>query len=1402
MKTILQYLIIGLFLFFSLEGFGQCPSADMNVSGTNSGCEGQSITVDNNTTNPTQVDSFIWRWNNDVDYGYPDTFITVFNMNSQTHTYVIPDAAVSNNCNTTSLEFEIELEVYDQCNVNLSSNSSPIFIYIKPRPLFTTFTPVVCLGESISFSNSTCPSVSPGISYEWDFGDASPNSTQSNPSHTYTTSGTYTVTLTATNDDAAVICGTLSDTYQMQVTVLDAPQPQYTLSATSLNSTQDTICAGNSLTISSQSLNTDSINIDISPNNGFTLTSGNDYTNPTSINFTNDGLYTITLKTYQCNGANPCNQQNIICDEEVTFDIYVLPSSGATLDVDDCINNFIVDFNPDFQYTGTPPSGVVWNFLDINENTTHPSQTGVNPSSVDYTTNGFGTYIVEVIYPDACNNQTLRDTFIIGELATFAPIPDYCEGSNVQINLDDLILTPANSDFDWSGNGVYIGNNGDDSLDISGLSVGSHTVTYMDSSGCNSTDDLTFNILDGATISLNTFPNCFTDTIFNVNSFVVPPFGTYDTVYWEVYHLPNITTPAFTYDTLYPGNIQVQLDSTLIKVTLVSQCGTSTDSGYIYVPDILVLDTLLSQCSNVDTCINLDDLILSPTGLCLTWSGNGVSGNCFNPSQANVGFNTISYVGCTDACYSNSFVVEVTDGSSNLQDDQICVSSSPIILDDLQDGIWSSNGNVNGIVNDVLFPNIMGSGIFEVYYQSDSGSLCLIQDTFEITIDSSVTALVGVNAPNCVDSIFIFQNLSIHNVINWSDGSSGNTTMVTYPSANTYNEWLVVGNTTCNDTSFFDVVVEPLITGDISIDNLNIGCFGATIDLSVANPDDSYSYFWEVDGNTSTIENPSFFINGNIIDTLVHINLTITNTCGTLMLQDTVLVPAIFNAGFGALQTDTICHGELITFANISTGFIDSYTIYYGNGDSSVNTMIDQIYYNNTDSIIHYQLMMVIYSNLCGTDTAYQNIYVLPSEIEAGGWIDGFSGCEPLERQFICYSTPGTVSTFFFGNGSSATGFSPEDTLYYTYQNSGIYYPYVVAVGCGIDTFYFNPVTVNELPDLGFFHQLEACVGETVIFTDTSNLASNLQWFIDGILVQSIDDLVHTFDNAGTYEVCMQGTHILTQCSHTVCSQITIVDNPNSFSGITISPTIGCNPLEVTVDVTIPFDSLRIDYGNGQVRYNSSTVLYDSVGEYTLKIRLFNASDCFIDTTVLIQVRPAISVVAYANPYEITLGENTEISVVSDVDIINTIWTLPDSSTLTNLQNFEDEPTIIGINNYHVFVEAEHGCFGEDTVQVKVFDERNIYIPNAFTPNTDGRNDEFQIYTGKGVVEIQTFIIHDRFGNRVFEATNFLPNDTNASWDGTHRGEELTPQVFVYYAEVLFSDGKVVSYKGDVTLVR
>ena len=76
------------------------------------------------------------------------------------------------------------------------------------------------------------------------------------------------------------------------------------------------------------------------------------------------------------------------------------------------------------------------------------------------------------------------------------------------------------------------------------------------------------------------------------------------------------------------------------------------------------------------------------------------------------------------------------------------------------------------------------------------------------------------------------------------------------------------------------------------------------------------------------------------------------------------------------------------------------------------------------------------------------------------------------------------------------------------------------------------------------------------------------------------------------------------------------------------------------------------------------------------------------------------------------------------------------------------------------------------------------------------------IFGGEDVEEIKSFQVFDRWGALVHEFYNFQPNDISSAWDGTVRGDKATPAVFVYYAEILFKDGELIIYKGDVTLYR
>ena len=120
---------------------------------------------------------------------------------------------------------------------------------------------------------------------------------------------------------------------------------------------------------------------------------------------------------------------------------------------------------------------------------------------------------------------------------------------------------------------------------------------------------------------------------------------------------------------------------------------------------------------------------------------------------------------------------------------------------------------------------------------------------------------------------------------------------------------------------------------------------------------------------------------------------------------------------------------------------------------------------------------------------------------------------------------------------------------------------------------------------------------------------------------------------------------------------------------------------------------------------------------------------------------------------------------------------------------------------YNVFVSNRCGLsFGSIVVDYK--NCHSVYVPTAFSPNGDGVNDVFMIFDGTNVRQIKRFAVFDRWGSQVFSAMEFKPNDAAFGWNGEHRGQPLSADVYVWYAEIEFADGEILVKKGDVTLMR
>lgn len=115
-------------------------------------------------------------------------------------------------------------------------------------------------------------------------------------------------------------------------------------------------------------------------------------------------------------------------------------------------------------------------------------------------------------------------------------------------------------------------------------------------------------------------------------------------------------------------------------------------------------------------------------------------------------------------------------------------------------------------------------------------------------------------------------------------------------------------------------------------------------------------------------------------------------------------------------------------------------------------------------------------------------------------------------------------------------------------------------------------------------------------------------------------------------------------------------------------------------------------------------------------------------------------------------------------------------------------------------INPETGCFANDSIMYRVLrecTEELVFIPNVFSPNNDGQNDVFRIYSQKHQ-EIISLDIFDRWGNLVFSTDDF-----SDYWSGSFEGKQLDPGVFAYILKIPCRvNGDTLTILGDITLVR
>lgn len=207
-----------------------------------------------------------------------------------------------------------------------------------------------------------------------------------------------------------------------------------------------------------------------------------------------------------------------------------------------------------------------------------------------------------------------------------------------------------------------------------------------------------------------------------------------------------------------------------------------------------------------------------------------------------------------------------------------------------------------------------------------------------------------------------------------------------------------------------------------------------------------------------------------------------------------------------------------------------------------------------------------------------------------------------------------------------------------------------------------------------------------------------------------------------------------------------------------------------------------------------------SPGEYP--VRITDRFGCTLENAVAI-LSPMPLTVDLLGPESVDLGEAAVVQAQVNQSVDNEAWSLPfdydclDAGCQT-IQFFPlDEVTV-----YYEVLQAG-GCSAADSIRIGLEEVRRVYLPTAFSPNADGRNDTFRPFVSfPNVQSVVSMKIFDRWGGLVFEKLDYLPQSSQDGWDGTKNGKPMPVGQYAYFAKVLFIDGLVREYSGSLRLIR
>lgn len=382
----------------------------------------------------------------------------------------------------------------------------------------------------------------------------------------------------------------------------------------------------------------------------------------------------------------------------------------------------------------------------------------------------------------------------------------------------------------------------------------------------------------------------------------------------------------------------------------------------------------------------------------------------------------------------------------------------------------------------------------------------------------------------------------------------------------------------------------------------------------------------------------------------------------------------------------------------------------------------------------------------------------------------------------------------------------------FTFPDTGLYAGRLILNPSGGSCSDTANILVNIFPEVNadFSYTYDTCVAGPVVFSDLSSSEAGVKsWFWDfgvpGAPTSSEQNPSYLYDIPGQHPVTLFVVDA-NICSDAVTKTINYVPAPPI---IVIRPDsyLGCYPAYIFFDnLSKPIDEtydIKWTFGDGGDTSGviSPTHVYTEQGVYDVSVAITSPIGCMISDTFfnLIRVEPRpVADFTFSPESGLTTFNNTVSFTDKSRDAAFWNWQIGSDYT-TIQQNPSYTFTDTGLTSVRLIVTHREGCKDSLTKVLDIRPEVRWYMPNAFTPNADSKNDGFQ---GKGYLEGAIgfrMAIWSRWGELVFETDN--PDD---AWNGrvSNTGGNAPPGVYVYVVSFTGPRGEPHEYKGYVTLVR